>query len=215
MFSKNLTFRTQKPEIDGQEKSIKKYEPWNDSFAMAVNFAVGATLFVWFAVLYKKLHGGGIGILALSGVLMVVALSLFFKGMSREFGKAFEEKVVNKATKAFSGTGLTILPRKMTNVGDIDLLVRGKTGKLGNIEVKTWRYYGESDKFAVREKKVLKQIKGQHDSVDAHISVLWLPQASQGWIDSIFNPFPKIDKSIYLCCGNARKLKRLLKRKIN
>lgn len=196
---------------DGVAK--EPYEPWNDSYSLAVYLGAGATILVWIGVGTQKVIGsGGVNLLLLSAICMVIAVAVFMRGMSRQFGKVFEDKYNKKVSKVFAGTGYKVIPNKMTRVGDLDLLVEGPSEKLANVEIKSWRSYGDNSKFTQRERKAIKQIHSQRGVAAADVSVLWLPQSNQSWLKAIFNPYPKIDNGIYLCCGNERRLRSLLKK---
>ena len=144
--------------------------------------------------------------------VMGVSILFFSRGMSREFGKNFELKWVEKAKSAFRGTRLSVGQSRMTKGGDIDVLVDCGNGNVVNVEIKSWRSYGDDDKYLRREKQGLSQIHAQRGAIHAVASVLWLPQARESFFQSMFGGNNKIDDETFLCRGNARRLRKLIER---
>jgi hypothetical protein len=145
-----------------------------------------------------------------SGLFAAWSLFEFSTGMRRRFGKAFEDKHTKKAIKVLKRFGFTATANQMTKVGDLDLLVEGRYRI--NVEIKSWRSYGDNPKFLKREKEVLKQIEAQRVAGDTHASILWLPQASNSFLQMLFSPSTKISQNIWVVRGNPRTLGKALRK---
>jgi hypothetical protein len=201
--SKPIQAKENKPEED--------YAPWDNSYSLAVVLAACSVIFLLASILLSRIIGTGsmFAVVISASVIGISAMS-FSKGLSREFGKSFELKWVRRAEKSFEGSGLRVGRSTMTKVGDIDLLVECPGDIIMNVEIKSWRSYGVDQKFARRERQGLSQIHAQRGALEADASVLWLPQATENIMKSMFTSLNRIDDDTYLCCGNARKLKGII-----
>lgn len=182
------------------------FTPWDRNFqnaTMAMGFAL-AVMWIMAALGYR------LGALAASGLFAAWSLYEFSTGLRRRFGKLFEEKHVRRARKVIAAYGFKATANLMTKVGDVDLLVEERYRF--NVEIKSWRSYGDNPKFAKRERAALLQMGAQRAAADTHGSILWLPQATNTLWQSLFTPVPEIGGNTWVVKGNARRLGKAVRK---
>ena len=190
-----------------------EYTPWNESYSNSVILIGVATLLVWLAGFVGIFSGDyKIAILIISMIFAFMSIAYYKQGSIREFGKHFEGKWVEKARERLAGTKFSVGRSVMTSGGDIDLLVIDEKNNKYNVEIKSWQSWGDDPIYKRRERKVLTQIEKQAKGAAVFASILWLPQGKETIQQALFGGRQKIGDGVYLCRGDAKKLRQALEK---
>lgn len=188
------------------------YAPWAGNFQMAT-IAMGFALGVLWIMVAGGRRNPAIGV---SFLFAAWSLFEFGRGWRRRFGKLFEDRHVKRAIRVMNAYRIKTTPNLMTKVGDVDLVIEDRYRF--NVELKSWRSYGENPKFAKRERAVMQQMGAQRSAAKTDASILWLPQAKNTLWQALLKPVPEIGFNTWVVKGNARCLgkavRKLMQRKL-
>ena len=139
------------------------------------------------------------------------ALHLLRRSNSREFGKVFEERYVEKAKAVLEADGWRVQPGyRLRRGGDVDLLLSKQRTTVA-VEIKSFIRWGSFFMFrGKREQKAVNQALNQCQQTNADIGIIWLPQGRPRLLQQLFGYF--MGRRLRLVCGNEYALKKALPR---
>jgi Holliday junction resolvase-like predicted endonuclease len=190
----------------------RRFEPWKADRVSGVKLAVYSALsaIVAAGLVIKGYFWAALGFALAALILGKSAAGRFRRARNREFGKAFEEEFIERASRELIEHRLTPRANVMARgIGDIDLVVCSpKT--LITVEVKSFRKWNSFLVFnGDREKRAMLQADRQRRALMAEHGIVWLPQGRPTFLQRLFGVG---SGNVSVVFGNERALVRAVKR---
>ena len=123
---------------------------------------------------------------------------------ARRHGQAVEATFVSKAIPALARAGFHVEAGRMTQVGDIDLVV-SRPGWAATIEIKSFRYWRGRLRDRKRQQQARTQARRQRLAIGADVAVIWLPNARTNWLARLLN-WLLPERSPFVVLGSAQQV---------
>lgn len=169
--------------------SLRKFEPWKKDRLIGIKLAAGGlvagVVSAGFAMMDGYEAAAVFGVIAFA--LTSVGASRLKRAANREFGKAFEEKFVERAVREMDRLGIQSKANLMVRgIGDIDLVAYPGDAPVP-VEVKSFIRWNQFLVFkGEREARALRQSDRQRDALKAERGIVWVPQGRPTLLQRFF-----------------------------
>lgn len=190
----------------------RRFEPWKAdrvSGAKLTSYG-GLSAIVAAGLSINGYLWASIGFALAALILAQSGFSRFQRARNREFGKAFEEEFIERASRELIEHRLTPRSNVMVRgIGDIDLVVCSPKTII-TVEVKSFRKWNGFLVFnGDREKRAMIQADRQRRALMAEHGIVWLPQGRPTLLQRLFGVG---SGNVSVVFGNERALVRAVKR---